>query len=102
MNGIVKTSDYSSYSATTQTCSPVNPAKKIQVYGYDQNNFFLDGNEQLLKVAVNLGPIPVAVQITDLMTVYAGGIFYDPLCAQEPNHAVLVTGYGTENGQDYW
>ena len=33
---------------------------------------------------------------------YKGGIFDSPCCEMPIDHAVLVVGYGTEGGQDYW
>ena len=34
---------------------------------------------------------------------YREGIFYDSTCdPNNSNHAVLVVGYGSENGSEYW
>ena len=33
---------------------------------------------------------------------YKGGIFDSPCCEAPIDHAVVVVGYGTEDGQDYW
>jgi hypothetical protein len=30
------------------------------------------------------------------------GIFDDTFCSDVPNHAVLIIGYGTSDGFDYW
>lgn len=30
------------------------------------------------------------------------GVYLDAECTKCVNHAVLVVGYGTEEGQDYW
>jgi C1A family cysteine protease len=37
-----------------------------------------------------------------MFAAYSSGVLDDPDCAQDPNHAVLIVGYGSENGQDYW
>ncbi|KAH0998661.1 hypothetical protein HUJ04_005318 [Dendroctonus ponderosae] len=33
---------------------------------------------------------------------YGGGIYNDQSCSQSVNHGVLVVGYGSESGMDYW
>jgi C1A family cysteine protease len=33
---------------------------------------------------------------------YRSGIISSPKCGTEVNHAVLLIGYGTDNGEDYW
>lgn len=33
---------------------------------------------------------------------YKSGVFDSPCCEAPIDHAVLVVGYGTEGGQDYW
>ena len=38
----------------------------------------------------------------DQLASYAGGIFAPTNCSTGPNHAVLVTGYGEEDGVKYW
>ncbi|CAG7825742.1 unnamed protein product [Allacma fusca] len=63
------------------------------------------GNEEMLQQAVGtIGPIVVAIDAEESLMRYAGhGVYYDPECSTEKlNHAVLVVGYGTENGEDFW
>jgi len=60
------------------------------------------GNEEALKNAVaTYGPIAVAIHVNGDFQGYRGGIFEAP-CQGGRNHAVLVVGYGNENGRDYW
>lgn len=71
--------------------------------GYDYKNFLLKGNETALKRLVrDKGPVPAAIEITPLFMAYSEGIFYDPSCGKRPNHAILITGFGSEDGIDYW
>lgn len=65
------------------------------------------GDENALKTAVaTVGPISVAIDATrpSFMS-YRSGIYIEPTCGNQLSnldHAVLVVGYGTENGVDYW
>ena len=64
------------------------------------------GSERRLASAVaSIGPVSVAIDATESLVAYSGGIYYENQCSRRAdwaNHAVLVVGYGTENGQDYW
>jgi len=33
---------------------------------------------------------------------YSSGIYYEPDCTDDTNHAALLVGFGSEQGQDYW
>ena len=33
---------------------------------------------------------------------YRGGILDNPACGKQLDHGVLVVGYGTDKGKDYW
>ncbi|KAH9524482.1 hypothetical protein Btru_054690 [Bulinus truncatus] len=62
--------------------------------------------EALQQAAVEIGPISVAIDADhDSFQFYKSGVYYEPECNNGPSdldHAVLVVGYGTEDGQDYW
>ncbi|KAF1539000.1 Cathepsin S, partial [Eudyptes schlegeli] len=62
------------------------------------------GDEAALKDAVaNVGPISVSIDASQpTFFLYKTGIYHDPSCSQEVNHAVLVIGYGSSDGEDYW
>lgn len=59
-----------------------------------------------LQDAVVLGPVAVAVDASHPdFRFYVSGVYYQPACGNTPadlDHEVLVIGYGTYNGQDYW
>ena len=53
----------------------------------------------------NYGPVSVVINAhMERLGRYEGGVYYDQYCYQYSRslHAVLVVGYGSENGQDYW
>lgn len=61
------------------------------------------GDEQaLLQAVASKGPIAVAIAANSNFMSYNGGIYDDPTCSTAVNHAVLLIGYGSENGVDYW
>ena len=63
------------------------------------------GSEEALQEAVaSVGPISVAIDANHQSFMqYRSGVFVEPTCSTtESDHAVLVVGYGSEDGQDYW
>ncbi len=64
------------------------------------------GNEAyLLSVVGSVGPVSVAIDAShSSFQFYNGsGVYIEPACSSSRlDHGVLVVGYGTENGQDYW
>ncbi|KAM7384349.1 hypothetical protein PAMA_011613 [Pampus argenteus] len=74
--------------------------------GYCSNYHILPrGDEKTLQATVaTVGPVAVAVNaMLQSFHLYKGGLYNAPDCNPEfINHAVLVVGYGTDNGQDFW
>ncbi|XP_076610427.1 cathepsin S-like isoform X2 [Chaetodon auriga] len=66
--------------------------------------FLPEGDEIALKEALsNIGPISVAIDASRPKFVfYRHGVYRDHTCTHKVNHGVLVVGYGTERGYDYW
>ncbi|KAK7886940.1 hypothetical protein WMY93_026561 [Mugilogobius chulae] len=62
----------------------------------------VERSEDSLKQAVaTIGPISVGIH-ADSLFLYSSGIYNDPACQAVVDHGVLVVGYGSEGGQDYW
>ncbi|XP_063301939.1 uncharacterized protein LOC134601394 [Pelobates fuscus] len=101
-NGIMRSKDYE-YEEKQATCGYKND-KAIML---NVTKFYILPGEENMAVSVALnGPITVGIGSTHEFQLYKGGI-YDGDCAAQPNHAVIIVGYGTEKGEDdeeedYW
>lgn len=99
-NGIDSEASYP-YKATDGNChyDPKNCAATCSRY-----TELPYGSEDSLKEAVaNKGPISVGIDASHpSFYFYKSGVYDDPSCTQMVNHGVLVVGYGTLDGKDYW
>lgn len=91
-------------------CSPSNNGahQASMVTGF-QNKWYTEEND--METMLQINPVVTAVLATNNWGGYGGGVLDDYLCCDAAtdsscvynlNHAVLVVGYGTEGGQDYW
>ncbi|XP_045603878.1 digestive cysteine proteinase 2 [Procambarus clarkii] len=63
------------------------------------------GNESALESAVrDIGPISVEIDASHIsFQFYSSGVYYEPACSPSLlDHAMLIVGYGTVSGEDYW
>ena len=79
--------------------------KKNKIF-FDLEGFGVVRSSQnfvLLKVLATDGPLAIFLDLShETFMRYSGGIYYEPRCSSETNHAALLVGYGSEEGQDYW
>lgn len=65
-----------------------------------------EGDEvEMLHALYNVGPVAIGFEVINDFRSYQSGVFSSPKCkstASAPNHNVLLVGYGTEDGMDYW
>ena len=83
-------------------CPSNRNMKRYKIRGYSKISY---GDEQEMKrVVATYGPIAVAIDASDWgFAYYSKGVYTSRTCKKNVhNHAVLVVGYGTENGLDYW
>jgi len=91
---------YTSYYGQNSACSALNVAAKATIDGYVQlpaNNY-----TALMNAVATVGPVAVSVDAA-AWGAYSSGIFSG--CNQvnpDIDHAVVLMGYGEENGQKYW
>lgn len=79
--------------------SPTSEEEALPIY-------FIERNEEALRAAVMQSPVAAAISASSaLFQFYAGGVLDDAAgCGSDPDHAVLVVGYGRDEaaGLDYW
>ncbi|KAL0849602.1 hypothetical protein ABMA28_013861 [Loxostege sticticalis] len=64
-------------------------------------NFAVASEEDLKQTLAQVGPLSIALAASS-WNHYTGGIYDASMCDQNIDHAVLLVGYGTENGKPYW
>lgn len=102
-NGIESEFDYP-YTGMNATCQVNKSNVILRIKGYVQ---LPPGDENtLMKAVAKIGPISAAMEVTNNTRQFVGrSIFYDRTCHRSSdymNHAVLIVGYGSYNGFDYW
>ena len=92
------------YTGVDQSCNPIKDMTQLSVKGFVS----VPSDEEMMKhVLYNVGPLSVGVCANWEWQSYLYGI-YSPTseeCGQEiedQDHGVILVGYGSENGTDYW
>merc|ERR1712039_476908 len=79
----------------TPKCSPV-----VTITGYTD---VPSKDEDALKSAVSKQPVSVAIEADkNAFQFYSGGVLDNSACGTNLDHGVLIVGYGTDGGKDYW
>jgi C1A family cysteine protease len=99
--GLYDSTDYQYlYETEAQTCRSINAERIGSIVSYGR---VTRGDEEAMKIALNsFGPLFVVISVGDDFYNYESGILDIPNCSKSTDHAVVVVGYGTEDGQDYW
>jgi len=90
------------YKNSVGTCpakvKPLNQGAKVTGSYWTRN-----GNEEMLKNLVyEHGAVLVAIHVDNGLKNYGGSVYSGCSPNAVINHGVIVVGYGTENGKDYW
>nr|BAN33745.1 cysteine protease a [Symplocarpus renifolius] len=97
-NGGVDTDKNYPYTGRRGTCR-ANLIKATSIDAYENVSPY---NEVSLQYAVAKQPVSVALEASGAgFQHYTSGVFAGP-CGQRIDHAVVIIGYGTEDGKDYW
>ncbi|XP_075874112.1 cathepsin L.1 [Nelusetta ayraudi] len=101
-NGGIDTEESYPYEAEDGTCR-YNPASVgAKCTGFVDVTQF---DEDALKEAVaTIGPVSIGIDASQSsFQLYSSGVYDEPSCSStELDHGVLVVGYGSDNGNDYW
>lgn len=101
-NGGIDTETSYPYEGTEEKCHYKASAKGATDSGYVD---VPHGDESKLQEAVaTIGPISIAIDAGhSSFQLYKSGVYNEPRCSStQLDHGVLVVGYGTEDGKDYW
>ncbi|XP_064645191.1 procathepsin L-like [Lineus longissimus] len=96
----------------TETCYPYHAKNgnchfNPQCVGAELTGYVAirQNDENDLKSATaSIGPIAISIDAShSSFQQYRSGVYYESQCSSKSlDHAVLVVGYGTDNGSDYW
>uniref|UniRef100_A0A2A4JAL6 Uncharacterized protein n=1 Tax=Heliothis virescens TaxID=7102 RepID=A0A2A4JAL6_HELVI len=76
--------------------------EKVKVKLSNCHTYSLESQEKVKQLLYHNGPIVIGIKGYGVMF-YTGGIISDKHCdVGELDHGVLLVGYGSENGSDYW
>lgn len=73
----------------------------MSTLNYKTDYYWGAGGEDGIMANLAFGCVAVAVDARE-WALYDSGVFECVNATQQVNHAVVICGYGTENGQDYW
>jgi len=84
------------YSSKSNSCKMLNKVGRVRA-----------GDERAVQEALSTyGPMAIALDVSaSAFMLYKGGVYTNNKCSSDIyqlNHALVLVGYGTERGQDYW
>jgi C1A family cysteine protease len=96
-NGICSESAYP-YRGVDGSCKS-SCTSAVSITGYKD---VATGSSSALMSAANIGPVSIAIEADQMgFQFYSGGVFSGS-CGTNLDHGVLLVGYGTDGGKDYW
>ena len=91
---------YTSGGGITGTCNKSSCTAAVTIKSFTD---VPANNEVALKAAVAQQPVSVGIEADQsVFQLYKGGVMDSKRCGDDIDLGVLIVGYGTENGKDYW
>ncbi|VVA98214.1 unnamed protein product [Arabis nemorensis] len=101
-NGGVETDEDYPYTATDGTFCNANKKNNTRLVTIDGYEYVPQNDEKSLKKAVAHQPVSVSIEAyNQAFKLYKSGVFTGT-CGTYLDHGVVVVGYGSSNGEDYW
>ncbi|XP_063302425.1 uncharacterized protein LOC134601853 [Pelobates fuscus] len=92
-NGIMKSNDYKYKEKQGKCLFNSNNAIKMKA----KKSYYVNGEANMAASVATNGPLTAGIGVNDEFMLYEKGI-YDGTCADGPNHAIVVVGYG----RNFW
>lgn len=101
--GLCTEQDYPYVSGTTQKAGTCQTSCKL-VSGSKISKYtdVTPNSDNAMMTALAQQPISVAVDVTTEFQLYKSGIFTSSKCGTDLNHGVLLVGYSSQSGQEYY
>ena len=102
------------YTGNEGACRNICPAQKRAYgteYAYSGGFYGATSEKSMMMDLYHGGPMAIAFEVYDDFFNYKGGVYSHKTAAnlkvnddhwEQTNHAVLLVGWGEENGQKYW
>jgi C1A family cysteine protease len=88
------------YKGVDGTCQATKAKGKVTVKSY---NDVKKNTPSQLQAAVAQQPVSVAIEADKMVfQMYTGGVIKSTSCGTKLDHGVLIVGYGSDAGTDYW
>jgi len=86
------------YTGNFQSCRYNSAAVKAYVSSFSK----VDSNPSAIIDALQSGVLSAAIDVVTSFQYYSSGIYSTSTCDSSPNHAIIIVGYGSLSGLDYW
>ncbi|XP_029431341.1 ervatamin-B-like [Rhinatrema bivittatum] len=97
-HGIMKRNEYE-YEERANACQ----YEKNEILKMNISKYYVLPDEENMAMSVAFdGPVTVAIGSHEEFQLFDGKGIYDGECTEKVNHAIVIVGYGTEEGTDYW